>query len=171
MQHLLPILYALPRDIRKTYLARILESPKIDSGELLLLVLLHQGDEKISIDVITQLLEFTHVYNLEIIQSTIEKLVMVQPVPLLTMYFILKARGIYPHLKTYLIQFALPKLLEKKLWTYDRIWPGFVTFLEKVSPESMELMEKLPEDVQKKLEAKESIRKSKVEYVLRKKNS
>jgi hypothetical protein len=83
------------------------------------------------------------------------------------MYFILKANEMYPQMKSFFINYALPYLLDRKVWEQTIIWKGCVTFIEKTVPESIHLLELMPIDIQMELLKKDTIKKGKLEDSLR----
>ena len=83
------------------------------------------------------------------------------------MYFILKANDMYPQMKPFFINYALPFLLDKKVWEYPLVWRGCVTFIEKTAPDSIHLLELMPVDIQMVLLQRDAIKKGKIEESLR----
>jgi len=164
---LLPSLLGLTEQQRQSYLAKIFDAPDIDACDFLVLVLQFQGSPTQLVQVLKELLDLRHIYPPEVLQRVTEKLVRVEPIPELCMYFILKANELYSQLKVFFISYALPHLLNRKIWDYPRIWKGFVAFVERTVPESLQVLELMPNDIQSKLLEREVIKKGKVEDSLR----
>lgn len=108
-----------------------------------------------------------HVYTPEILQKITERIIRIDPIPQIIMYFILKANEMYPSLKSFFINYAMPYLLERKIWEINTIWRGCVTFIEKTVPDSIHLLELMPSEIQSQLLQRDSIKKGKLEESLR----
>lgn len=162
---LLPFLLSLTEQQRKSYLSKIFEAQDVDACDVMVLILNYPSAQ--IIQVLKELFELRHIYPPEVLQRVTEKLVRLEPIPELCMYFILKANETYPQLKVFFISYALPLLLNRKIWDYPRIWKGFVAFVEKTVPESLQVLELMPSDIQSKLLEREVIKKGKVEETLR----
>jgi hypothetical protein len=119
------------------------------------------------IKVIKELMNIRHVFSPETLQKTTEKIIRIEPLPSTIMYFILKANEMYPQMKSFFINYALPYLLDRKVWEQTIIWKGCVTFIEKTVPESIHLLELMPIDIQMELLKKDTIKKGKLEDSLR----
>lgn len=117
--------------------------------------------------IIKELMDMRHIYTSEILQRTTERIIRIDPIPQIIMYFILKANEMYPSLKSFFINYALPYLLERKVWETSTIWRGCVTFIEKTVPDSIHLLELMPSDIQSQLLQRDLIKKGKLEESLR----
>lgn len=157
----------MPDGIRKNIISSILESPGIDACELLVMVHKYHGNPAQVVKFVKELMDMRHVFSAETLQKTTEKIIRIDPLPEIIMYFILKANEIYPSMKLFFINYALPYLLDKKVWEFSIIWRGCVTFIEKTVPDSIQLLELMPIDIQLALMQKDAIKKGKLEESLR----
>jgi hypothetical protein len=164
---LFPSLLALGDEIRNHALHDIVKAPSIDVSDLLVMVLKYPTRTPQITKVIRELMEMRHIYTSEILQKTTETVVRLDPIPQTLMYFILKANDMYPLLKSFFINYALPYLLEKRLWETETLWRGCVTFIENTVPDSIHLLELMPSDVQNRILSREAIKKGKLEESLK----
>ena len=112
-------------------------------------------------------MDMRHIFSSETLQKTTEKIIRIDPLPEVIMYFVLKATDMYPSMRLFFITYALPYLLEKKVWEFNVIWKGCVTFIEKTVPESIQLLELMPIDIQLTLMQRDAIKRGKLEESLR----
>lgn len=164
---LFPLLISLNDETRNHVMHDIVKAPSIDICELLVLVLRYPVKTPSITKIIRELMEMRHVYTSEILQKTTEKVIRLEPIPHTLMYFILKANDMYPLLKSFFINYALPYLLERKLWETETLWRGCVTFIENTVPDSIHLLELMPSEVQNRILSREAIKKGKLEESLK----
>ena len=171
VEEVIPTLVSQPETSLSTYMSSLLEAPEVDPSEVLAKILSLDLATPQVIKALKVALDLRHVYYQETLQAATEKIVRLEPIPETCMYFILKANELYPQLKSFFISYALPYLLERKVWEYPRIWKGFVTFIERTTPDSIQVLDLMPHDVQQKLLQRETIRKGKLEETMRKQKS
>ena len=95
---------------------------------------------------LNSLFEFPQVFSREVIQTATEKIVRLEPIPEIIMFFILKASELYRDLSEFFISYALPNLLERKVWGFPIIWKGFITFIERKIPLSLTVVDMMHVD-------------------------
>lgn len=117
--------------------------------------------------VVKELMDMRHIFSPEVLQKTTEKIIRIDPLPEIIMYFMLKANDMYPQLKMFFINYALPYLMDRKVWESSIVWRGCVTFIEKTVPDSIQLLELMPIDIQMALMQRDAIKKGKLEESLR----
>ena len=157
----------MPDDIRKNIIQSIIEAPGVDACELLVMVHRYYGNPSQISKVVKELMDLRHIFSSEILQKTTEKIIRIDPLPEIIMYFILKANEMYPQMKSFFINYALPYLLDRKVWEFNIIWRGCVAFIEKTVPESIHLLDLMPIDIQLSLMQRDAIKKGKLEESLR----
>ena len=157
----------MPDNTRKSIIQSLLESPGIDACELLVMVHRYNGSPAQIVKFVKELMDMRHIFSSETLQKTTEKIIRIDPLPEVIMYFVLKANDMYPSMRLFFINYALPYLLEKKVWEFNVIWKRCVTFIEKTVPESIQLLELMPIDIQLTLMQRDAIKRGKLEESLR----
>ena len=164
---MLPLILRQSPAAQEPMLQTLLESPYIDPSSLL--VLLVRGKETECIPALKILIEMTRVYTSSVLQAAINSIIELTPLPILSMYIILKALDEFPELKEFLMTEALPGLLNREVWENGRIWKGVIKFIKTTTPDSIVLLDRLPLSVRRELERMEEVKKGMVEYQLRQK--
>ena len=164
---MLPLVLRQPAVTQETMLVTLLESPHIEPSALL--VMLVKGKEAECIPAIKTLVEMGRVYTSSILQAAIMSIIELTPLPILSMYLILKSFEEFPELKDFLLSEALPDLLDRKVWENGRVWKGVIKFIKTTTPDSIVLLERLPLEVKREVERMEEVKKGIVEYQLRQK--
>lgn len=152
---------------REACLNRVLEGGHLDPAFIVLMLHCQETDLKLTTETLRVLLENTTIFTAEVLKRASIQVAQLEPVPMMSMYFMLKVHQMYPELKADLVSQVLPSFLDKKLWEQPRLWRGCVTFLERTVPESVALLQQLPPDVQRQLETSDIIRKGKLDFQLR----
>mmetsp|Transcript_18136 Transcript_18136/g.32473 ORF Transcript_18136/g.32473 Transcript_18136/m.32473 type:complete len:560 (+) Transcript_18136:1607-3286(+) len=153
---------------RENCLNKVLEGGHLDPAYMVELLHCQESDLKLTIETLKDLLENkTAYFTADVLKRASLKVAQLEPVSMMSMYFMLKVHQMYPDLKVELVEQVMPAFLNKKLWEQPRLWKGCVTFLERTVPESIALLQLLPPDVQRQLETSDIIRKGKLDYQLR----
>lgn len=163
----MPLVLRQSGSVQETMLQTLLESQHIEPSALL--VMLVRGKEAECIPALKTLIEMSRVYTSSILQSAIRSIIELTPLPILSMYLILKSLEEFPELKDFLLTEALPDLLGRKVWENGRVWKGVIKFIKTTTPDSIVLLDRLPLEVRRELERMEEVKKGIVEYQLRQK--
>ena len=99
---------------------------------------------KKAIEAISECLNLQQMFTSEAIAVAIEKMVAMDPLPLLFMRTLIQCVNFHPGLKTF-ARGILAKLVRRQVWTMSpQVWKGFVHSLKQLSPGSFEVIQQLP---------------------------
>lgn len=84
-----------------------------------------------------------HTYTQDVVAGVLQILVEEEPIPVLLMRSVLQALAIYPSLSGLVLN-ILQTLIEKEVWLNKVAWEGWIKCCERVLPESVSVLLKLP---------------------------
>jgi hypothetical protein len=118
----------LDNNQREACLNRVLEGGHLDPAYMVLLLHCQESDLKLTTETLRVLLENTTTFSGEVLKRAALQVAQLEPVPMMSMYFMLKVHQMYPELKVDLVSQVMPAFLDKQLWDQPRLWRGCVTF-------------------------------------------
>ncbi|KAF9202094.1 hypothetical protein BGZ49_007734 [Haplosporangium sp. Z 27] len=116
---------------------------------------------------------FNHpeIYRSEIIAVVLQQLLDQPTIPSLFMWTVIQAITLYKNLVGFVNSMILAKLVNRKVWTRDVLWKGFVRCAKLMQPTSCSVLASLPKPQQKEVWAMEPSLKEPVEAYIKAKSS
>ena len=84
------------------------------------------------------------VYKQEVLAVALQQLIELQPLPTLLMRTVIQTLQLSPRLKGFVVREILTRLIGREVWQHAALWQGFVKCIQKVQPDSLEVLRLLP---------------------------
>ncbi|KAG2226315.1 hypothetical protein INT45_005987, partial [Circinella minor] len=139
------------RSVVKTVFSRIVSSSATVAAPMTpteLLLALHEMEENVPLskaaEAISVCFQMPDTFEAKHVSAALRHLSEQPKIPLLLMVTMIRTVAVYKSLVQFILQ-LLEKLTKKKVWTYPKLWDGFVKCIEKTQPESVKMVANLPQ--------------------------
>ncbi|KAI8393729.1 Symplekin tight junction protein C terminal-domain-containing protein [Radiomyces spectabilis] len=114
-----------------------------------LLLALHEMDEDVplpkAVEAINICFTMPETFEPKFVATALQQLIERPRIPLLFMVTMIRTVSVYKNLINVILN-LLQKLISKRVWTYPKLWDGFVKCVEKSLPDSVKIAVHLPKE-------------------------
>ncbi|KAI9495403.1 Symplekin tight junction protein C terminal-domain-containing protein [Zychaea mexicana] len=139
------------RKVVKKVFSRIVSSSATVAAPMTpteLLLALHEMEENVplpkAVEAINICFTMPDTFEAKYVSAALRHLAEQPKIPILLMVTMIRTVSVYKSLVQFILQ-LLEKLIKKKVWTYPKLWDGFVKCTERTQPESVKMVANLPE--------------------------
>ncbi|KAI8144483.1 Symplekin tight junction protein C terminal-domain-containing protein [Fennellomyces sp. T-0311] len=139
------------RKVVKKVFSRIVSSSATVAAPMTpteLLLALHEMEENVplpkAVEAINICFTMPDAFEAKYVSAALRHLAEQPKIPILLMVTMIRTVSVYKNLVQFILQ-LLEKLIKKKVWTYPKLWDGFVKCTERTQPESVKMVANLPQ--------------------------
>lgn len=114
-----------------------------------LLLALHEMEENVplpkAVEAINVCFTMPDVFEAKYVSNALRYLIDQPKIPILLMVTMIRTVSVYKNLVQFVLN-LLEKLIKKRVWTYPKLWDGFVKCTERTLPDSVKTVATLPKD-------------------------
>ncbi|KAJ8651678.1 hypothetical protein O0I10_012746 [Lichtheimia ornata] len=114
-----------------------------------LLLALHEMEENVplpkAVEAINVCFTMPDVFEAKYVSNALRYLIDQSKIPILLMVTMIRTVSVYKNLVQFVLN-LLEKLIKKRVWTYPKLWDGFVKCTERTLPDSVKTVATLPKD-------------------------